>query len=36
VVEVVVAGPVPPDVDTWEDYAAVLAAAGLPAPEPVG
>ena len=36
VVEVAVAGPVPPDVDTWEDYAAVLAAAGLPAPEPVG
>lgn len=31
VVEVPVPGPVPLDVDTWEDYAAVLAAAGLPA-----
>ena len=30
VVEVPVPGPVPLDVDTWEDYAAVLAQAGLP------
>ena len=29
VVEVAVRGPVPLDVDTWEDYQAVLAAAGL-------
>ncbi len=28
VVEVPVSGPVPPDVDTWEDYDAVVAAAG--------
>ncbi len=35
VVEVPVPGPVPLDVDTWEDYTAVLAAAGLPAPEAV-
>ena len=28
VAEVAVPGPVPPDVDTWEDYEAVLAAAG--------
>jgi molybdenum cofactor cytidylyltransferase len=28
VVEVSVEGPVPPDVDTWDDYRAVLAAAG--------
>jgi molybdenum cofactor cytidylyltransferase len=27
--DVRVPGPVPPDVDTWEDYASVLAAAGL-------
>jgi molybdenum cofactor cytidylyltransferase len=32
VVDVPVAGDVPRDVDTWEDYEAVLAAAGLPAP----
>jgi len=30
VVEVAVAGPVPPDVDTWEDYQAALAAAEAP------
>lgn len=29
VVDVPVAGPIPPDVDTWEDYDAVLTAAGL-------
>ena len=29
VVEVPVAGPIPPDVDTREDYEAVLAAAGM-------
>lgn len=34
VVEVAVDGTVPLDVDTWEDYEAVLAAAGLPAPQP--
>lgn len=28
--EVAIAGPVPRDVDTWEDYEAVLAAAGQP------
>ena len=28
VAEVAVAGPVPLDVDTWDDYEAVLAAAG--------
>jgi CTP:molybdopterin cytidylyltransferase MocA len=28
VAEVPVAGPVPLDVDTWEDYEAVVAAAG--------
>jgi molybdenum cofactor cytidylyltransferase len=34
VTEVPVAGSVPPDVDTWADYEAVVAAAGhLPAPE---
>lgn len=33
VAEVPVPGPVPRDVDTWEDYEAVLAAAGLPVPE---
>jgi molybdenum cofactor cytidylyltransferase len=31
VVEVRVPGPVPPDVDTWEDYEAVLAGAGAAA-----
>ena len=31
VVEVGVPGPIPRDVDTREDYEAVLAAAGLPA-----
>ena len=31
VVEVPVPGPIPRDVDTREDYEAVLAAAGLPA-----
>lgn len=31
VVEVAVPGPVPPDVDTWEDYRAALAAAEAPA-----
>lgn len=30
--EVPVAGPIPPDIDTWEDYTAVLAAFALPAP----
>jgi molybdenum cofactor cytidylyltransferase len=30
VVEVAISGPVPHDVDTWADYEAVLAAAGLP------
>jgi molybdenum cofactor cytidylyltransferase len=30
VVEVPTSGPVPPDVDTWADYEAVLAAAGSP------
>lgn len=30
VVEVAVPGPVPPDVDTWEDYEAALAAAEAP------
>jgi molybdenum cofactor cytidylyltransferase len=30
VVEVAVSGPVPPDVDTWADYEAALAAAGPP------
>ncbi len=35
VIEVAVPGRVPLDVDTWEDYAAVLATAGMPAPEPV-
>ncbi len=30
--EVAVDGLIPPDVDTWEDYRAVLAAAGLPEP----
>ena len=29
VVEVPIAGPIPPDVDTREDYEAVLAAAGM-------
>lgn len=33
VVEVARPGPVPPDVDTWEDYEAVLAQAGLPRSE---
>ena len=32
VAEVPVPGRVPLDVDTWEDYKAVLAEAGLPAP----
>lgn len=36
VAEVAITGRVPLDVDTWEDYAAALATAGLPAPEPVG
>jgi molybdenum cofactor cytidylyltransferase len=35
VVEVPVPGRVPPDVDTWADYEAVLAAAGLPVPKEV-
>jgi molybdenum cofactor cytidylyltransferase len=35
VVEVPVPGRVPPDVDTWADYEAVLAAAGLPIPKEV-
>jgi molybdenum cofactor cytidylyltransferase len=35
VVEVPVPGNVPPDVDTWADYEAVLAAAGLPIPKEV-
>jgi molybdenum cofactor cytidylyltransferase len=30
VAEVAVPGPVPLDVDTWEDYEAVLAGAGAP------
>lgn len=30
VVDVPVPGPIPPDVDTWEDYEAVLAEPGLP------
>ncbi len=33
VVEVPVAGAIPRDIDTWEDYAAILADAGLPAPD---
>jgi molybdenum cofactor cytidylyltransferase len=33
--EVSVPGHVPPDVDTWADYEAVLAAAGLPVPKEV-
>ena len=35
VAEVPVPGGVPPDVDTWADYEAVLAAAGLPIPKEV-
>jgi molybdenum cofactor cytidylyltransferase len=35
VAEVPVPGHVPPDVDTWADYEAVLAAAGLPIPKEV-
>jgi molybdenum cofactor cytidylyltransferase len=35
VAEVAIPGPVPPDVDTWADYEAVLAAAGLPIPKEV-
>jgi molybdenum cofactor cytidylyltransferase len=35
VVEVPMPGHVPPDVDTWADYEAVLAAAGLPVPKEV-
>jgi molybdenum cofactor cytidylyltransferase len=35
VAEVPVPGLVPPDVDTWADYEAVLAAAGLPIPKEV-
>jgi molybdenum cofactor cytidylyltransferase len=31
VVDVPIAGPIPADVDTWEDYEAVLAAADVPA-----
>jgi molybdenum cofactor cytidylyltransferase len=35
VAEVAIPGHVPPDVDTWADYEAVLAAAGLPVPKEV-
>ncbi len=34
VVDVRIAGPIPLDVDTWEEYQAVLVAAGLPSPAP--